>query len=462
MAERTGGTGVISALPIIPSIGCSSIPGLSAVCGAAGGIGSSILGAGAGDVLGAIAGGVAQGASWLLGQIGTVMTSTTSIDLGAAWFKSHYEVMVALAAVVLVPLLLASVIQAIYHQSASSLLRTALVHLPLALLLGAVAVQLVQLALAATDALSAAVSNTSSSDIGSALSGLASALASQASSGNPGTPTFVALLGGLFVTFGALLLWVELLVRAAAVYVATLFFPLALASLVWPAISQWCRRLVETVAALVLSKFVIVAVLSLALGALGTSDGSIASELAGGALLLLAAFAPFTLLRLVPMVESGAAQQLEGVRHRVQQNALAGPRTAVSFALGQRGPAALPELTAGTGMAALSEAPGTERAVAAGDRTGTDGAQANDATGAGVPMWQGETEPKEKRQTGGGGVPGLAKHGPPPVWGAPLPLATRSTGRGGIHAIERDDLGPVLKWHPPGPSATVDPGPDGG
>ena len=157
----------------------------------------------------------------------------------------------------------------------------------------------------------------------------------------------MTLLGGLFVCFGALLLWVELLVRAAAVYVATLFFPLALASLVWPAISQWCRRLVETVAALVLSKFVIVAVLSLAVGALGTSGGSIASELAGGALLLLAGFAPFTLLRLVPMVESGAAQQLEGVRHRVQQTALAGPRSAVGYALGGGAPAALPGIGGG-------------------------------------------------------------------------------------------------------------------
>ncbi len=117
---------MISALPVIPSIGCSAIPGLSAVCGAASSVGSSILGAGAGDVLSSIAGGVAQGASWLLGQIGTVMASTTSIDLGASWFKAHYEVMVGLAAVVLVPLLLASVIQAIYHQSASALLRTAL------------------------------------------------------------------------------------------------------------------------------------------------------------------------------------------------------------------------------------------------------------------------------------------------------------------------------------------------
>ncbi len=82
-------------------------------------------------------------------------------------------------------------------------------------------------------------------------------------------PPFVLLVGALLVGFAAFLLWMELLVRSAAVYVAVLFLPLALASLAWPAIAHWCRRLVDTLVALVLSKFVIVAVLSLAAGALG-------------------------------------------------------------------------------------------------------------------------------------------------------------------------------------------------
>jgi hypothetical protein len=444
---------VIVALPIIPIVGCSIIPGLSTACGAAGSIGSSILGAGANDVLSALAGGVAQGASWLLTQIGGVISSTTSIDLGASWFRTHYEVMVALAAIVLVPLLLASVIQAIFHQSASALIRTAFVHLPLALLLGAVAVQLVQLALAATDALSAAVSSTSSSDISAAFSSLASSLSNQVSGGSPGIPIFVALLGALFVSFGALLLWVELLVRAAAVYVATLFFPLAMASLVWPAISQWCKRLVETITALVLSKFVIIAVLSLAVGALGSSDGSLSAELAGGALLLLAGFAPFTLLRLVPMVEAGAAQQLEGVRHRAQQNAVAGPRSAVAFALGHAGSAALPELTPGTGMSASPDAPGGEITGSRPEVPGSSQAE----TAAGVPMWKGVPQSERElpaptaREDSSDGT-----RGAPPLWGAPLPLPVRASASG-AHVVERDDLGPVLKWRPPAPGRPLDP-----
>jgi hypothetical protein len=436
---------MIGALPIIPTVGCSLIPGLSTACGAAGDVTSSILGAGAGDLLSSLAAGVAQGASWLLGQIGSVISSSTTIDLGAPWFRSHYEVMVALAAVVLVPLLLVSVIQSVYHQSPSALVRTALVHLPLALLLGAVAIQLVQLALAATDALSTAVSSTSSGDVGGALAALASSLASQAAGGGPGVPTFVALLGALFVSFGALVLWVELLIRSAAVYVATLFFPLALASLVWPAVSQWCRRLVETLATLVLSKFVIVAVLGLAVGALGASDGSMSSELAGGALLMLAAFAPFTLLRLVPFAEASAAHQLEGVRHRLQRATLVGGRSAASFVL-EHGPGApMPELVAGTGSAVMPEAPGPD-----GDPPPeAPPSEGGPGEGVTVPMWRGSA---------GHGPSSLLSEqpsrigvdGPPPLWGAPVPNLSRRSASRGVHVLERDNLGPVLKWHPGG------------
>jgi hypothetical protein len=49
----------------------------------------------------------------------------------------------------------------------------------------------------------------------------------------------------------------------------------------------------------------------------GTGGGSsFASVLAGGALLVLSTFVPFSILRLIPMVEAGAIGHLEGVRQR--------------------------------------------------------------------------------------------------------------------------------------------------
>ena len=74
-------------------------------------------------MLGGLSQWVASGAEWLLSQIGNVLISTTTIDLGATWFRQHYECMTALAGIVVLPLLLVSTLQAIFRQSAGQLIR---------------------------------------------------------------------------------------------------------------------------------------------------------------------------------------------------------------------------------------------------------------------------------------------------------------------------------------------------
>lgn len=340
----------LSALPAIPSGGCPSAAaaigaaGLGPVCqatsgvsGLAGSAASHLAGAGVDGVLNGLGSWVADGATWLLEQIGAVIAATTTVDLGALWFSAHYQTMAALAAVVVVPLLLLGVMQAIYRQDVTMLLRSVLVHVPLALLLTAVAVKLVQLGLVLTDSMSAAVAQGAGLDSGHFMGSVTNALSGAQDAGSPGAPAFVLFLAALAVVVGAVMVWIELLLRAAAVYVAVLFLPLALASLAWPAIAHWCRRLVDTLVALVLGKFVIVAVLSLAAGALaggtgsnragtgigssvGTgSSGGFGAVLGGAALLLLAALSPWALLRLLPFVEAGAVGHLEGIGRRAQQ-----------------------------------------------------------------------------------------------------------------------------------------------
>ncbi len=329
-------------VPGVPAAACTPAAGaLGAACstvgsvaGAAGSVVSSAVGFGVGSVLDAVSSWVTSGAAWLLGQIGGVLSSSTAVDLGAPWFRTHYATMASLAAVVVLPLLLLGVVQALYRQSASMLVRTVLVNVPLAVLLTAVAVTLVQLGLAVTDAMCAAVSGGSGADAGHFMATVAAALTPTAATGQPGAPTFVLFLGGMAVVAGAVMLWLELLLRAAAVYVAVLFLPLALAGLAWPAISHWSRRLADTLAALILSKLVIVAVLSLAVGALAsgtgstpsgstTSGGGFASVLGGAALLLLAALAPWSLFRLLPFLEAGAVGHLEGLSQRTRHLATA-------------------------------------------------------------------------------------------------------------------------------------------
>jgi hypothetical protein len=301
-------------------------------------LGGSVASDGVNAVLSGLSQWVASGAEWLLAQIGDVLISTTSVNVGAGWFTQHYQEMAALSGVVLLPLLLVSTMQAIYKQSASHLLRVFFVQLPLALLLGVVGIQVVRMCLAVTDAMSNAVAGGANSDLKTLLAGLAKGLV--ASVADPTMATFVLLLVGLLVAIGAFVLWLELLIRAAAVYAAVLFLPLALATLVWPAISHMCRRLVETLAALILSKFVIVATLSLAAGAIssgtaGTGDAGsgFAAVLAGGALLVLATFVPFSILRLIPMIEAGAVGHLDGLRSRGTANLARAPRSAARQAL---------------------------------------------------------------------------------------------------------------------------------
>ena len=324
-------------VPGVPAAACTPAAGaLGVACsvvgsaaGATGSVVSSAVGFGVGSVLDAVSSWVTSGAVWLLGQVGRVLSSSTSIDLGAPWFQTHYATMAALSGVVILPLLLLGVLQALYRQSASLLLRSVLVHVPLAVLLTAVAVALVQLGLAVTDSMCAVVSGGSGADTGHFMATVAAALAPDASTSPAGAPTFVLFLGGMAVVVGAVMVWLELLLRAAAVYVAVLFLPLALAGLAWPAISHWARRLADTLAALVLSKLVIVAVLSLAVGALASGTGStpsgasssgggFASVLGGAALLLLASLAPWSLFRLLPFLEAGAVGHLEGLSQRAR------------------------------------------------------------------------------------------------------------------------------------------------
>ena len=107
-------------------------------------------------------------------------------------------------------------------------------------------------------------------------------------------------LGAAVMAVGAVVVWIELLVRQAAIYVAVLFLPLAVAGLVWPATAHWFKRLAHILVAVILSKFVIAAILSLAASGLAASTpdgGGFSAVLGGGALLTLAALSPLALLR---------------------------------------------------------------------------------------------------------------------------------------------------------------------
>ena len=373
--------------------------GLKVACGAASSVGAAAgslvggaVGFGATQVLDGLAGWVASGAEWLLGRVAGLLLTTTQVDLGAGWFTSHLAVMAGLAATVVLPLFVLGVIQALHAQSALLLVRTALVNVPAALVLTGVAVKLVTVGLVVTDAMSTAVAGGTGADTAQVLGRIVDDLGTAALGGQAGVPEFLVLVVSVVVVVATFTVWVELLLRAAALYVAVLFLPLALATLAWPAVSHWCRRLAETIAALVLAKFVVVAVLSLGAGAVAVGSGStpsgassLTAVVGGAALLLLASLSPWALLRLLPVAEASAAAHLDGVAHRGVRAVAGVPRPLVHAALGASvisGALA----SDGTGLltGALGSAAGSaDEAVAAGG--GASGAGAADPSAEGRP-----------------------------------------------------------------------------
>ncbi len=256
---------------------------------------------------------IVDGTASLVEAVGRAVQATTTPSFGAA-FTGELHLLERLGVELAGLLLLFAVIQAVARQDLGDLVRAVLLRLPLAVLLGAGASELVVLALHATDELSAALVGSPRAAVGTLIHHLAGLLAGSGSS-SALDAGFAGLVVAVVAAVVALVLWLELVVRSAAIVVATLFLPLALAGLVWRESTRWARRLGETLVALVLSKLVVVAVLVLAAGSVSSATG-LDGLVQAVALLVLATFSPFALLRLIPMVEAGAVGHLEGVGRR--------------------------------------------------------------------------------------------------------------------------------------------------
>ena len=367
--------------------------------GGLGGLGGSIVAA----FFSSMATWFADTAVALIGHVGALLGRSTTPPVTAPWFAARQRVVLTAAAPLALLALVAGALHALVRGTVGELARTVLLRLPVAFLLGAAGAGLVGLAVSATDQLSASLAGGAGASLTTSLRGLALSVQLAAPIGDP-----LALLVTGLVIVGGLALWVELVVRAAAITIATALLPLVLAASLWPPAAAWVRRLAETLGALIVSKAVIVLVLALALDAVAHAGDGASSVLTGGAMLLLASFMPFAVLRLVPAVEAAAVSHLEGVRHRAVGAARQHGARAVSLALAGAGGAAAPGIDA-AGASPVGMLPGLDVDLVAG-----------------TPL-----DPSARF-----------------VRGAPPYAAVPASA--GTHVWERDHIGPQLVWKPPG------------
>ena len=287
----------------LPTVICPS-----QIIDAGSGLSASVAKAVAASVLDSVGSGLTQAAAWVVGEVMNLIMHSTSPDVTARWFSRELSLMERVALTVVLPVLLAATIGPVLRQDARRLFRVWAVGLPLAIFAGLAGSQLTQFALSVTDALCGLVIGSHSQEVGSQFS---------AAMTNPtilGAPVFVQMVVAVLTLCGAVLVWLELSVRSAGVYVATFFMPLGLIAYIWPATAGIAKRAVEILVSLILSKFVIVA--SISLGLVALANGGVDATVSGAAILLIAAFAPFTLFRLAPVVEASAIAHLEGMARR--------------------------------------------------------------------------------------------------------------------------------------------------
>ena len=340
---------------------------------------------------------VAQGAGWLVGRVGALIDTSTTPRLQSRWFAGQYTQMGLLATALALPLLFLAVIQAALARNAALITR-ALAAVPVAFVLTGGAVAVVAALLGVTDWACQAISAQTGPNSRAFFGDVAKAfdtITDDTGAAGAAPALFVALLASIFAALAALAVWVELLIRSAGIYVCVLFFPVVLVARIWPKLEKWATRLAEALTALILSKFVIVAVLSVAAAAVADSRASegFNGVLAAGALLVFAAFAPLVLFRLVQFADpqiharGGNAGTLarggqttmsaaQAARISMDRHTAGGGLRTANAAEVARSPAA-----ATAGGAALGARGGGNHAAQVGRSAGSPANQTNGATG---------------------------------------------------------------------------------
>jgi len=270
---------------------------------------------------------VADGAVWLVGKVARLIEKSTSPDLLSKGFLRQYRLMVSLAIPMAALMLVFVVFEALGRGDSGVLWRAFFISAPLAGIATSVAYVVIQLLIATTDGMSEVVAQSVGSDSHRFFQGMVKGLASAgadlgkasgssggaasgaggAAAGGLAVPLFVGFIAAVVAAFAAFAVWIELLMRDAAIYVAAAFMPFSIAAAIWPRWQSALRRTCEFVIVVVFSKFVIVAIIALAASLLAHGEGAVEQLLAAGAMLLVACFAPFVMFRWVAFAEGAVS-----------------------------------------------------------------------------------------------------------------------------------------------------------
>jgi hypothetical protein len=283
---------------------------------------------------------ILDGVVWTTRAVFSFFDAATTPNLAAGWFAGPdgpYAMTLQLGALLFVGFALLAITQGALAGDVGGTLRTLTVRAPAGVLAMVATIGVTQAAIVAVDAVAAGFLQRFSADSEAVAYALEAALPS------PGlSPSFAVVALGVVAVLAGLVVMAELVVRSALLYLIVALAPLVFAAQVWPMLRGASRRLLELLAALVLSKLAIAIALAVAGAAISsplhTPDGGGASAAATVGVLLtaaaafgVAAFSPFLIHRLLPLTEAATvAQGTTGGPVRAGRSILATTTTAAA------------------------------------------------------------------------------------------------------------------------------------
>jgi hypothetical protein len=256
----------------------------------------------AGDAFSAIAQDFGKAADSTINWLWSQLSEATAVHLGGRGFNLDIGIVAAITGVVAVGLFIIQLAASALRRDPGGLAR-AIRGLFVAFLAGGAAVSVTNLALSAIDSLSAGVVQLA---MGSTVDQMGHKLLAGGAVLSVGNPAGVFLLSIVAIA-ASVIVWAALVVRKALIVVSAVFAPLAFAGSLADITVGWTRKWIEIMAALIISKLVLVIIFIVGWGILDTGVGKAGSgttqaitQTATGLLILtLAGFAPWMALKLV-------------------------------------------------------------------------------------------------------------------------------------------------------------------
>ncbi|MFJ5718357.1 hypothetical protein [Streptomyces sp. NPDC093149] len=266
------------------------------------------------DPLSSLARGCADAAAWIVDKLSDAVKSTANVDFTNTKFLQQYAIVFAASTVLtLVLWLLAVAKRAIRGVPLTTAISEAVGFLWLTVLASAFTPLILYTVVSATDGVTEIIATSSGGQTDVFFGSFAKALKKGSDIG--GGPIMLIVVS-LVSILAAGILWLELVIRAALLYVGALLGTVVYAGLVdknmWGHVRRWAGIMI----AVIMVKPVIVVVLGLA-GALSQDDGpnAFSAVVSGLAIILLAIFASAMIYRFVP----GFGDEIQGARTNRKQ-----------------------------------------------------------------------------------------------------------------------------------------------